>query len=166
MEYKNYYDYRVYEDGSIYSNKSKKFLKYDTDAWGYYQVTLFINKVKFRIKVHRLVCHLFNGMELLKENTVDHIDGNKTNNHYSNLECVTQYENNKRAREKGLNTLYKEHNGRASKCFLYNNNLYYSWELAEILNVSIKTITTYKNKYKYLNTAKNFFKKYGINIIK
>lgn len=165
MKYIDYYDYRVYEDGSIYSNKSNKFLKFDIDSWGYFQVTLYISNKKFRIKVHRLVCHLFNGMELLKENTVDHIDGNKTNNHYTNLECVTVYENNKRAREKGLNPLNKENNGRADKCFRYKNNLYYSWEIAEMFNVSKNTIKTYKAKYKTLKKAKDFFDNRNIEII-
>lgn len=51
-------------------------------------------KSKF-IKVHRLVCHLFNNPNNcdVSELTVNHLDGDKTNNHYSNLEFCTQREN-------------------------------------------------------------------------
>lgn len=164
MKYIEYHSYNVYEDGEVFSTITNKFLKPDFDKWGYKQVTLRINKKPFRIKVHRLVCHLFNGMELLKENTVDHIDGNKLNNYYTNLECVSVKENNKRAREKGLNILTKEHNGRAYRCFKHEGKLYYSWELAEKLNLKLRTLNTYR--YRDNNTAKKFLENYGIEVIK
>ena len=51
--------------------------------------------------VHRLVamnfCHNPFG-ELSRKITVDHVDGDKMNNHYTNLEWVTNKENNFRAR--------------------------------------------------------------------
>lgn len=163
--FKKFYDYNVYEDGKVYSNKTKKFLTPDVTKHGYLQISLYINKKPFRIKVHRLVCHLFNGMELKKENTVDHIDGNKLNNHYSNLECVSIYENNRRARINGQNPLDKENNGRANPCFKQNGNLYYSWEIAEKYNVKEETIRTYKSKKDKLKYTNDFFKKNNIEII-
>lgn len=55
--------------------------------------------------VHRLVamnfCHNPFG-ELSRKITVDHLDGNKMNNHYTNLEWVTNKENNFRARSRKL----------------------------------------------------------------
>lgn len=55
--------------------------------------------------VHRLVamnfCHNPFG-ELSRKITVDHLDGNKMNNHYTNLEWVTNKENNFRARTRRL----------------------------------------------------------------
>lgn len=40
---------------------------------------------------------------------IDHVDGNKLNNHYTNLEYVTASENMRRATAKGLNVLPKGH---------------------------------------------------------
>lgn len=89
MNYKIYRDnYLVYEDGRIYSNTSNRFLKPDI-VNGYKQVTLF-NKDKEakREKVHRIVAKLFCNNDN-NYNVINHIDGDKTNNHYSNLEWCT-----------------------------------------------------------------------------
>lgn len=53
------------------------------------------------VKVHRLVAEAF--VEGMFEGAhVNHIDGDKTNNHCTNLEWVTQAENNRHAIEAGL----------------------------------------------------------------
>lgn len=102
MNYKIYRDnYLVYEDGRIYSNTSNRFLKPDI-VNGYKQVTLF-NKDKEakREKVHRIVAKLFCNNDN-NYNVINHIDGDKTNNHYSNLEWCTQKHNNIHAIQTGL----------------------------------------------------------------
>lgn len=112
MEKKKFYDYYVYEDGRVYSNLSNKFLKGD-NVKGYIQYSLSLNKKKVRMRAHRLVAMLF------VENTdpennimVNHIDGNKLNNHYSNLEWCTAYHNNKHARDTGLNNVSESNSKR------------------------------------------------------
>ena len=59
------------------------------------------------ICIHRLVGIYFvennNGF-----NVLNHIDGNKHNNHYTNLEWVTRSENIKHAFNNGLNAYTKE----------------------------------------------------------
>ena len=102
--YKMFFDYKIYNDGKIFSLKSNKYLKHEITKTGYHQVTLYVNGNKIREKIHRLVAYLFccppeNYLTL----TVDHIDGNKDNNYYTNLEWVTISENNRRAREMLLN---------------------------------------------------------------
>ena len=111
MKYKNYYNYKIFENGDVYSNFTKKFLKTDINN-GYASVTLFINKKPFRIKVHRLVALLW--LDENKENkpTINHKDGNKLNNHYTNLEYATYYENNKHARDNNLNNVSKSNSNR------------------------------------------------------
>ena len=49
--------------------------------------------------VHRLVAYYFCTREFFDRTQVDHIDGNPTNNHASNLEWVTPAENYRRAKE-------------------------------------------------------------------
>jgi hypothetical protein len=53
-----------------------------------------------QIKTHRIVCDAFNGSAPIDNPIVNHIDFNKLNNHYSNLEwCDYQY-NNYHARQR------------------------------------------------------------------
>ncbi len=110
MQSKPFYDYVVYEDGRIWSNYSKRYLAHSIVRGNYHQVTLFINKTPVRFKVHRLVAMCF----IPNPNNyphINHIDGNKNNNHVSNLEWCTSYYNNKHARDNGLNNV-KESNSR------------------------------------------------------
>ena len=109
---KNFYDYVVYDDGRIYSNKTNKFLKFD--CYGEYaKVTLRIDKKPVRYSVHRLIAYLFcNPPENYQELDVDHLDNNHFNNAAYNLEYVTCTENNKRAREKGVNNISKNNSER------------------------------------------------------
>lgn len=111
--YAEIYDYKIYDNGEIYSNKSNRFLKHDVDKHGYHQVTLTIDGQPYREKVHRLVAYFFCnppcGYEKL---TVDHIDGDKSNNSSSNLEWCTHKENNRRARENLLNNVSESNSKR------------------------------------------------------
>lgn len=53
--------------------------------------------------VHRLVCLTFNGSpDKLERKYVNHKDGNKTNNHFSNLEWCTSKENSQHALDNNL----------------------------------------------------------------
>ena len=68
---------------------------------GYVYTDLFIKDVKYNISVHSAVAVAFipNPDQKL---TVNHSDGNKQNNHLSNLEWMTYSENHKHAYETGL----------------------------------------------------------------
>ena len=61
------------------------------------------NSLYKAIKIHRMVAIMFiDNDDPDNKNTVNHIDGNKFNNHHSNLEWVTIGENNKHAMKAGL----------------------------------------------------------------
>ena len=105
MAVKNFHDYLVYSDGRIYSNLTKKFLKFDCYG-SYAKVTLRIEGQAKRFSVHRLVAYLFcNPPANYYELDVDHLDNNHFNNSAENLEWVTAKENNRRARENGVNNV-------------------------------------------------------------
>lgn len=63
---------------------------------GYRQVQKTINGKRKTLMVHRLVAMAFIPNPLDKPD-VNHIDGNKRNNHFSNLEWVTEKENTQHA---------------------------------------------------------------------
>ena len=108
--HKEYYGYHVYDDGRIYSTVSQKWLKPSIER-GYAKCTLSVNKVAEKWSVHRLVATLFiPNPDSLPQ--VNHIDGNKLNNHYSNLEWCTAYHNNKHARDTKLTDVSKSNRER------------------------------------------------------
>ena len=59
--------------------------------------------------VHRLVAEKFIGKPKDGNMQVNHIDGDKSNNHWSNLEWVCPKDNIKHMHENGLNTNRKNH---------------------------------------------------------
>lgn len=108
--YENCLGYKVYEDGSVASYKKRhghativveqqqRILKLYRNTKDY---LLFDANPKRAIKVHRVVALAFIPNPLNKEQ-VNHIDGNKRNNHVNNLEWVTNSENQIHANKNDL----------------------------------------------------------------
>lgn len=101
---KAYGPYLIYSDGRVYSTKRKMFLHPGIDKLGYYNIGLYINGVMERYKLHRLVAMMFIPNPDNKPH-INHIDGDKRNCDYRNLEWCTPYENNLHARNTGLNNV-------------------------------------------------------------
>ena len=91
--------YLVSEDGKIYDTLYKRFLKYHTDKDGYFRCTIPGATTR---NVARITAYAFYPNERNLTLVVDHKDGNKQNNHYTNLEWVTVRENTLRAEKMGL----------------------------------------------------------------
>lgn len=86
--------YLIYDTGKVYSQLTNKFLKGDVDRYGYLHYILYKDRKKKHFTAHRLVAIHFipcNDWSL----TVNHKDGNKLNNHFTNLEWCTNLENKK-----------------------------------------------------------------------
>jgi len=100
MEWKQingYPDYAISCEGQVKSLRFDRILKNAASNAEYYYVNIIHNKIKKTTAVHKLVMEHF-GSECPGTNyVIDHIDGNKTNNHISNLEWVTIQENTLRA---------------------------------------------------------------------
>jgi hypothetical protein len=105
--------YQISNFGRVKSLKglTERILKQNINKYGYKVVYLSKDSKKKTISIHRLVAHGFIEREKNKLH-VNHIDGNKTNNHVSNLEWVTPKENTLHALEHGLlKPNYGESNG-------------------------------------------------------
>lgn len=94
-------NYWIYNNGQVWSNTSKIFLKPFTNPCGYLLVDLHHNKKSKYFQIHRLVAMYFipNPDNLP---IVNHIDGDKTNCDYKNLEWCTAKDNTHHAWKTGL----------------------------------------------------------------
>lgn len=120
--------YIISENGEIYNLKTKKIMKTYLDKYGYKRITLVTdakhptkrgNKSKHYF-IHRLVAWEFIGPppnEL--KSVVNHIDGDKTNNIYTNLEWCTVLENTNHAK---INKLMNN-SGVNAKCCKFSEKL-------------------------------------------
>jgi len=89
-------DYEISSFGKIKSlkNGGVRILKPSINSNGYYIISLCIDGISYKKKIHQLVAKVFLGhnacgMELV----INHIDFNKLNNNVSNLEIISQREN-------------------------------------------------------------------------
>ena len=98
---KHHDNYKIDEYGCVY-NVYNKTLKQEITHDGYRRVTLYDHGKSKHYPVHRLVAEAFIPNPENKP-TINHIDGDKNNNHVSNLEWSTRSENSKHAYDNGLN---------------------------------------------------------------
>lgn len=84
--------YEVSENGDVRNVKTGRTLKPITNKKGYLRVRMKRDEMTISSVVHRLVAEAFveNPLNLPQ---VNHKDGNKKNNHFSNLEWMTGSEN-------------------------------------------------------------------------
>lgn len=95
--------YLISPFGEIYSVLKQKVLKQDTNHAGYKRVCLITTTGKRNFSVHRLVAYTFiHNPDPSIYTDVNHIDGRKWNNIYSNLEWCTNNQNKHHASVNGL----------------------------------------------------------------
>jgi len=93
--------YEIYEDGTLISYaRSKPYeIKWNMDNHGYLRTNIFnVHKKRTKVSQHRLVATAFIPNPYNKE-TVNHINGNKSDNRIENLEWLTQKENDRHSRD-------------------------------------------------------------------
>ena len=151
MEINNYPDYLIYEDGRVYSKKTKRFLKPLNNNRGYLHVSLCNKGKRKTLRIHRLVAeHYIPNPHNKKE--VDHIDRNRLNNHVSNLRWATHSENNqntgKRCNNKSgiKNISYCKSNNRWIYTKIYRGVRYHKYFKSKIDCLCYKYIHTLKIK--------------------
>jgi predicted XRE-type DNA-binding protein len=105
--------YVVFRSGIIYSLKTEKILSTRLRR-GYPSVRITINGKSKDETVHRIVLTSFVGKKE-KPFQINHIDGNKQNNHLSNLEWVTPKQNYKHRDDNNLQIFKRGENHHSSK---------------------------------------------------
>lgn len=145
-------DYLISENGEVISvkNNCHKILKKRINSRGYYYINLCKNGKYKSVSIHRIVGkHFVDNPN--NYNILNHIDGNKLNNDYSNLEWCTASHNSKEASRLGLLNIRKGNESNlysgkinidiANKIRKIRNdeNLPYS-KIAKMFNVSKSTI--------------------------
>ena len=102
---KNFDGYFVDNEGNVYSIKKGYLhkLKPHVNQCGYATVSLSVNKRPKWITVHKLIVNTFvRELDLSKDETINHKDGNKLNNKLSNLEIISRGDNVRHSRLNGL----------------------------------------------------------------
>jgi len=92
---------KVLTKGRRFREVKQKILTSGKNKYGYVQISLSKKGIRKCFRIHRIVAKHFceNYSEQLQ---VNHLDGNKLNNEYSNLECCTASENMLHAYATGL----------------------------------------------------------------
>lgn len=92
MIIKEFNNYSIQECGKITNLRTGRVLKFGHNQNGYCQVQLSTGGFARTFTIHKLVFIAFKGVVPLGFE-INHIDGNKENNHELNLELVTKKEN-------------------------------------------------------------------------
>lgn len=144
--------YIINEFGEVKNTITGNILIGDKNSGGYHRVTIPVNNKQTHLFKHKLVALLFiPNPDNLPE--VNHKDGNKNNNHYSNLEWSTRTHNEREAHRIRIKE-YKPYdvifeNG---ECKHYE----FAIDLANELGLTKRAIQN------YLQGKSNGYKKYGI----
>lgn len=96
--------YKINEYGDIYSEYTKNLMHPKSDKDGYLSIGLktVCGKVKmFRVATLVLITFVGECPASIKDPTVNHIDSNIVNNHYTNLEWMERRENSSIRENKG-----------------------------------------------------------------
>lgn len=100
-------EYCVTKEGDIWSLKVNRFLKpaycgEEGNRYRFVHIYNYEHKL-VNLKVHRVVAQVFcYNPDPINKIQVNHIDGNKSNNHYKNLEWMTPSENTQHSNDAGL----------------------------------------------------------------
>lgn len=106
----NYGNVKTFYQGKYFIKKSFK------DKLGYLKISLSKNNERKTVTIHRLVALVF-VPNPYNYKEINHIDGNKENNYYENLEWCTRSQNVKHAFETGLKFNKKGEESLLSVCF-------------------------------------------------
>ena len=155
--------YSITEEGVVHNIRTKAIVKPRISKIGYYVLSLYkqSNTNNYDVYLHRLLAETFIPNPDNKP-TVNHIDGNKLNNHLSNLEWATYSENIKHAYKHNLNHSNKVDLADTTlQERLWNDYIKHVslTELTEKYKCSLTSISVYLNRYVQENNLQEMFDK-------
>lgn len=138
-------NYEINAMGEIKNKTTNKYKKLTLATNGYFALTLYKNNKGKTLNIHRLIATLFieNPNNLP---TVNHKDGNKTNNSLSNLEWASYGANNQHAYDNGLKKVTKKMMAHSSSLYKHSrkNNPYGSHRNPiQAINITTNEITEF-----------------------
>lgn len=157
--------YIVNDQGVIWNENTGNKIKHKVETDGYVRVSLMkIGGGTTYVQLHRLLMMAFRPVEGMERLQVNHIDGNKENNTFDNLEWCTSKENLTHAIKTGLRDLnflsgegtnLASHSEEQAKQVieLLKTNNYTDKEIAEKVGVSARSFVARirrKETWKYL----------------
>lgn len=140
--------YEIFNDGSVVNKVSRRKLKGTITNLGYRSFTLFIGGKPVGYTGHRLVATKFVDNPENKP-FVNHLDGNRSNNNFKNLEWCTQRENIRHAdrinsgRKPRINLNNKKH----IEMVMYLRKKYKMVDISKLLGVSVQRIDKLLKKH-------------------
>tara|TARA_R110000744_G_scaffold120181_4_gene223960 strand:- start:1310 stop:1855 length:546 start_codon:yes stop_codon:yes gene_type:complete len=149
MEIIDFPNYRIFKDGRVYSMKTNRFLKSQTNNCGYIHVGLCNDGKQKTFSIHRLLAiHYIENPDNKSE--VDHINRDNRDNRIENLRWVSRSENNQN-KDKQIN------NKSGHKNISYRKHRD-TWKYEKVINGK-KVVKIFDSKidalcYKYINQLK------------
>ena len=156
--------YKINEYGEIYSKYKKGYLKPKKDKDGYLNLALAGYSRIIYVRVATLVAYNFIGEppKEMKDPTIDHIDSNILNNHYTNLRWLERSENSSIRKERGKSLGELNHEAKLKEnevieiCELLMQNKLTLKQIGEIYGVTKFTINNIKRKVNWKHITKGY----------
>lgn len=137
-----FYELYCTENGFVYYRRNNRQVPCFISRCGYVSGDVSCHGKKVCLNVHRAIAHSFvENPDPDNKIQVNHIDGNKQNNHYTNLEWVTNQENLDHAFQLGLKTKIFTMDQIRQMREDYNSHKCTQSQLAKIYNVHCSQIT-------------------------
>jgi len=160
-----YKNYGCDLDGTLYSTKGKR-RTVTNKTTGYEVTSVRKDGVPIQYRAHRFIYECVTGKFIPEGMVINHIDGNKRNNHFDNLELCTYSENTKHAFRTGLiKPMVGEMNGCARIDSETVRNIirdiiegFSNTEIGDKYNLNLKHISLIRNKkrWKFIFDEKEF----------
>ena len=164
--------YMISNYGRVYHKKMGRLMKTGRKDNMTYQRTMLCRKdgSQVMVDIHRLLMKVHFPVPNYDKLDVNHIDGNKSNNYYKNLEWCTRSENIKHAYDNNLRKIGQDNyhskidNNTAIKiCELLSTNRYTNKEIANLTNTTISIVSGIKegHGWKFISKDYNFYQRPG-----
>lgn len=147
--------YQILDNGIVWNTITLMEMRGGKDKNGYHIVSLTLDGMKYTHKVHRLVAEAFipNPHNLPE---VNHKNGWKWDNDYTNLEWCTTVDNVHHACEHNLRQASLTKDVVIRVCELLQEGKYFNSDIARITGVSQGFVTKIKNRVNWKNISKDY----------